>query len=85
MFRALRPFKLNGRNIRRGELVDQVPDHLEGTFLRAKFIEPYKPEGVDLSKLTKTGLLQLAGNVGVEVPSGMRVADIRELLKAEVS
>ena len=85
MFRALRPFKLNGRNIRRGELVDQVPASLEGTFLRAKFIEPYQPEGVDLSKLTKTGLLKLADDLQVEVPSGMRVADIRELLKAEVS
>jgi len=85
MFQALRPFTLEGRKVVKGELLETVPAHLEGTFLRAGFIAPYVPLSVDLSKMTKTGLLKLASDLGVEVSVGMRVADIRELLKAEVS
>ena len=85
MFRALRTFTLQGRRIARGEILETVPAHLEGTFLRARFIEPHTVETPNLENLPKARLLELADELGVDVPSGLRVAEIRELLKAEVS
>jgi hypothetical protein len=78
MFRALRAFKLEGRQVDKFDLLPSVPPHLEGTFLRAGFIEPAAD---DLDGLTKTDLLGLAKEKGVKVPAKMRVGEIRELLK----
>lgn len=79
MFRALRTFTMNGRKIGRGDILDTVPAHLEGTFLRAGFIEPH--QGRDVSTMTRTDLVALAGQVGVAVPPKAKVAELRELLK----
>jgi len=84
MFRALQSFNLHGKKVVRGELLTDVPLTNRGTLIRAKFIEPYTPVGRDLSTMKKADLLEYAEQVGVDVPSDARVADIRELLK-EVS
>lgn len=81
MFRALRAFKLEGKQVTKHDLLPSVPSHLEGTFLRAGFIEPAEP---DLDKMTKPQLVALAAERGVELPAKAKVADIRDLLKEKV-
>lgn len=79
MFRALRSFKLEGRQVTSGDLLPSVPPSKEGSFLRAGFIE--HADQPDLDTMKKTELLALAEERGVEVPAKARVAEIRELLK----
>ena len=97
MFRALRPFKLEGKRISKFDLLPSVPSHLEGTFLRAGFIEPAdEPEmnpaewlanlgKPDLAVMKKADLLALAAERGLEVSSKMRVSELRDLLKEGVT
>ena len=84
MFRALRPFKLEGRRIERFDLLPSVPVHLEGTFLRAGFIEP-ADEQPDFDSMAKPALLELAKDQGLDVSSKMRVSELRDLLKEGVT
>ena len=82
MFRALRTFRLNGRQVTRHDELPNVPTHLQGSLLRAHFIEPLEAKaGPSLSKLKKADLLVLAEERGVTVPAGVKVAELRELLE----
>ena len=85
MFLALRTFKLNGRQVNRYDELPNVPTHLQGSLLRAKFIEPLEAskKGPSLASMKKAELLALADERGVTVPSGAKVADIRELLEVQ--
>ena len=84
MFLALRTFRLNGRQVTRHDELPNVPTHLQGSLLRAKFIEPLEAKkGPSLTTMKKAELVALAGERGVTVPSGSTVADIRTLLEVQ--
>ena len=82
MFRALRTFRLNGRQVKRFDVIPTVPTHLQGSLLRARFIEPFEATvEPSIASMKKAELLELADDMGVTVPTGAKVADIRELLE----
>ena len=83
MFKALRTFRLNGRQVTRFDVLPKVPTRLQGSLLRAKFIEPLEARSEPSPKLTKPQLLKLAKERGVTVPDRVKVADLRELLEVQ--
>lgn len=86
-YRVMHPRIIDGKKYGRFDVVDEadLPRHMIGTFLRAKLIEPWiedlAPKVPSLSTMKRADLLALAEQSGVTVPSGAKVAEIRELLK----
>ncbi len=78
----MHPRIIDGKKYGRFDVVDEadLPRHM-----RAKLIEPWiedlAPKVPSLSTMKRADLLALAEQSGVTVPSGAKVAEIRELLK----
>ena len=60
---------------------EEIPEWAIPSLVRSKFIEPFDPPAPDLDNLRKAELLAHATAVGVEVPAGLKVNEIRALLK----
>jgi hypothetical protein len=87
-YRVVRDFKFNGRDFQRGDAIERayivaVAPEKEGTLLRTRFIE-LAPHQRDLSKMTKSDLVELGRTVGATVDPNWRKADLIEAIEGEL-
>jgi len=87
-YRVTRDFKFNGRQFARGDAIDRayivnVDPAKEGTLVRTRFIE-LAPHQRDLSKMTKTELVEFGRNIGATVDQNWVKADLIDAIESEM-